>query len=103
MTTITAQEAKVKIQELVNGTIYSVLFVKKDGSDRLMNSIKGTSKGVNGVGLKFDPSEKQLLPVYDLQAARKDPENPNRAWRMVNLSTIKEITCGGIKFQVKQS
>lgn len=102
MNTITAQEAKQKIQELGNGTIYSVLFVKKDGSDRLMNSIKGTKRGVTGVGLKFNPEEKELLPVYDLQAAKKDPENPNKAWRMVSLSTIKEITCGGIKFTVTQ-
>lgn len=102
MNTITAQEAKQKIQGLGKGTIYSVTFIKKDGSLRLMNSIKGTKRGVNGGGLKFDPKERDLLPVYDLQAAKKDPENPNRAWRMVNLSTIKEVTCGGIKFQVKQ-
>ena len=103
MNTITAQEAKQKIQEMENGTIYSVTFTKKDGSLRLMNSIKGARRGINGTGLKFSPEERDLLPVYDLQVAKKDPENPNRAWRMVNLSTIKEITCEGIKFQVKQS
>lgn len=65
-----------------------------------MNSIKGTKRGVNGVGLRFDPKVKNLLPVYDLQAAKKDPENPNRAWRMINFSTIKEVTCGKVKFQV---
>ena len=102
MTEITIQEAVQKIQELPNGTIYSVLFVKKDGTDRLMNSIRGTSRGVKGVGLAYDPAEKGLLPVYDLQAAKKDPENPNKAWRMVNLESIKEIKCGGLTFQVKK-
>lgn len=102
MTTISAQEAKQKIQELENGTIYSVTFIKKDGSVRLMNSIKGTRRGVTGEGLKFDPKEKNLMPVYDLQAAKKDPENPNKAWRMINLSTIMEVAFGGTKFQVTQ-
>jgi hypothetical protein len=102
MNTISAQEAKQKIQDLKNGTIYSVTFVKKDGSIRLMNSIKGTKRGVTGVGLRFDPKEKDLLPVYDLQAAKKDPENPNKAWRMVNLSTLMEVTFEGTKFQVTQ-
>jgi hypothetical protein len=100
MTSITAQQAKQKIQELSNGTIYSVTFIKKDGSRRLMNSIKGTRRGVTGVGMKYDPKEKDLLPVYDLQLAKKDPENPNKAWRMVNLNTISEIVCGGIRFEV---
>ena len=102
MQEITIQEAVQKIQDLPNGTIYSVLFVKKDGTDRLMNSIRGTSRGVKGVGMAYDPAEKGLLPVYDLQAAKKDPENPNKAWRMVNLESIKEIKCGGLTFQVKK-
>jgi len=100
MNEITIQEAVKKIQELPNGTIYSVLFVKKDGSDRLMNSIRGTSRGVKGVGLAYDPAEKGLLPVYDLQAAKKDPANPDKAWRMINLETVKEVTCGGMTFKV---
>ena len=47
---ITRQTAKQMISELKNGTIYSVTFIKKDGSVRLMNSIKGTGRGVKGVG-----------------------------------------------------
>jgi hypothetical protein len=103
MITITAQEAVQKINSLQNGTIYSVLFVKKDGTERLMNSIRGTRRGVNGVGLAYDPAAKGLLPVYDLQVAKENPDTPEKAWRMVNLRTIKEVTCGGIKFKVEQS
>lgn len=100
MLTIKVSEVGQKIQELKNGSIYSVKFIKKDGTERLLNSIKGTSKGVVGTGLKFDPSKKGLLPVYDLQAARKDPANPNRAWRMINLQTVKEIACNNERFTV---
>jgi hypothetical protein len=93
MKNIKRNEVISMIANLKAGTIYSVLFTKKDGSERLMNSIKGTSKGVSGEGLRYDPSTKQLLPVYDLQAAKAQPEAPEKAWRMVNLATIKELKC----------
>lgn len=97
---ITRQQAKTMIDDLSNGTIYSVTFVKKDGSIRLMNSIKGTKKGVKGVGLKFDPEEKGLIPVYDIQLAKKDPANPDRAWRSVNVNTLKEVCINKERFAV---
>lgn len=97
---ITRQEAKSMLDNLDNGTIYSVTFVKKDGSIRIMNSIKGTKRGVKGVGLKFDNEEKGLIPVYDIQVAKKDPENPNKAWRMVNVSTITEVCINKERFEI---
>lgn len=88
--TITAQEVKPLLQGLKNGTIYSVTFVKKDGSIRLMNSIKGTRKGVTGEGLKFNPEDKGLIPVYDLQLRNKGEEE-SKCWRMVNVNTVQRI------------
>lgn len=99
---ITRQEAKQMISELKNGTIYSVTFIKKDGSIRLMNSIKGTQKGVKGVGLKFDAEEKSLIPVYDIQLAKKDPSNPEKAWRMINVATLQKIVVNHQEYHVEQ-
>jgi hypothetical protein len=98
--TITINEGVEKIKSLPAGTIYSVTFVKKDGSLRLMNSIKGTHRGVKGVGLSYDPAEKGLLPVYDMQLAKKDPQNPGKAWRSINLNTIKKIKCQGEEYEI---
>ena len=53
------------IHNLKNGSIYSVKFIKKDGTERLMNSIKGTSKGVTGVGKKFNDEE--LAEDYSIE------------------------------------
>lgn len=97
---ISRLRAKEMISELKNGTIYSVKFIKKDGSVRLMNSIKGTQKGVKGVGLKFDAEEKSLIPVYDIQLAKKDPANPDKCWRMVNVNTITEVCINKENFYV---
>lgn len=83
-------QAKELLNNLKNGTIYSVKFTKKDGTERLLNSIKGTKKGVKGVGLNYDPSSKNLIPVYDLQLKRNGVEE-SKCWRMVNTSTLKEV------------
>ena len=93
--------AKEMLSEMKNGTIYSVTFVKKDGSLRVMNSIKGTSRGVKGVGLKYDAEDRGLVPVYDIQIAKKDPTNPEKAWRMVNISTITNVCVNKENFEVE--
>lgn len=97
---INRAEVEQMISNLANGTIYSVSFVKKDGTKRLMNSIKGTSRGVKGVGSKYDTKSKGLLPVYDLQLAKQNPENPDKAWRTVNINTIFELTVNKEKFEI---
>lgn len=99
MKVIPRQQAKEMISSLKNGTIYSVTFIKKDGSVRLMNSIKGTQKGVKGVGLKYNTEEKNLIPVYDIQLARKG-EVENKCWRMVNINTLTEVCVNHENFQI---
>lgn len=91
MKVIPRREVRNKLASIKSGTIYGVTFIKKDGTKRVMNSIKGTHKGVTGEGLKFDAEEKGLIPVYDLQLARKgEPEN--KCWRMVNVNTVESIS-----------
>lgn len=62
-----------------NGKIFSVTFVKKDGTIRKMTARLGVKKDIKGVGLSFDPTAKQLVVVFDMQ---------KRAYRMINLQTI---------------
>jgi hypothetical protein len=88
-----------KIRDLKNGSIYSVKFVKKDGSIRTMNTIKGTSKGVKGVGMSFSPESRNLIPVYDLQLACKK-QKPEACWRMININTVLSISMNKSKFEV---
>lgn len=62
-----------------NGRFFSVSFVKKDGTTRKMTARLGVKKNIKGVGLKFDPSEKNLIVVFDVH---------KKAYRMINLLTI---------------
>jgi hypothetical protein len=77
-------EKKVEIiREFVGKTqIFSVKFIKKDGTLRQMNCRRGVTKGVKGVGMSYDPFEKNLLPVWDIVKGE---------YRMINISTIQEL------------
>jgi hypothetical protein len=75
---------KQVIQE-TKGKYFSVVFTKKDGSTRRMTARLGVKKGINGKGMSYDPSEKDLMVVWDAQ---------KQDFRMVNLSTIISFKCG---------
>jgi hypothetical protein len=48
-----------------------------------MNAMRGVRKGVKGVGLSFEASEKNLLTVYDMK---------KKGFRHINLSDVLEFT-----------
>jgi hypothetical protein len=62
-----------------NGRFFSVSFIKKDGTTRKMTARLGVKKNIKGVGLKFNPTEKNLIVVFDVH---------KKAYRMINLLTI---------------
>jgi hypothetical protein len=74
-----------KIQTADN-TIFSVVFTKKDGTTRKMICRLNVKKGVNGVGMAYDPIEKGLLPVFDME---------KKGFRMINMKTVTELKIKG--------
>ena len=73
--------------------IFTVTFVKKDGSIRIMNARRGVKKGGKGVGMSYNPTEKDLVVVFDMQ---------KEAFRMVNANTITEIKADKEHYVVKE-
>lgn len=67
------------------GKFFTVTFIKKDGSERVMNARLGVKKYLRGGELKFNPAEMGLIPVYDMGA---------KGYRMVNTNTIKNLKIG---------
>ena len=70
------------------GRIFRAVFTKKDGTERTMVARTGVHKGVNGTGMSYNPESMGLIPVYDMQ---------KKAWRMVNVNTMKSLKCGEIE------
>jgi len=82
----------IEFKEMVNdGKIFSVVFIKKDGSVRKMVARLGVHKHLKGGELKYDAASKNLLPVFDME---------KEEYRMINVSTIQEIKVGGAKIDL---
>ena len=79
------KETLAEIQTAQN-TIFSVTFIKKDGSERTMVARLHVKKGVKGTGMAYNPVEKGLLPVWDMQ---------KNGFRMINLKTVTELKIKG--------
>lgn len=90
MNIITIENA-AKLIKSTNGRIFSASFVKKDGSSREMTCRLGVKKHLKGGELAYDPSEYDLMTVFDLQ---------KNQYRMINLDTITSITVNGIFYSV---
>ena len=90
MKTISKETAKKHIYA-TNGRIFSAVFTKKDAEKRLMNCRLKVKKYVKGVGRKFDPSDKGLIGVFDLQ---KDQH------RFINLNTLESLKIQGVEYLI---
>lgn len=72
--------------------IFTVSFIKKDGSKRIMNAMLGVKKYLKGGELPYDAKSKGLLPVFDLQ---------KKAYRIISLDTVYNIKVDGDEYIVK--
>ena len=91
-TTIKKHHTTLFLQDLrakTNGKIFSVEFFKKNGELRKMNARFNVQKGLKGTGLGYDPLEKGLMPVYDMQA---------KGYRMVTIDNITRLKVNGITY-----
>lgn len=96
---ISQSDAVKLIKGLDNGAIYSVTFIKKDGTERMINSVKGTKLGVVGVGKKYNDEDKGLISVLDLQLVKTGIDHL-KCWRTVRQGTIKEVKANNTVFEV---
>jgi hypothetical protein len=64
-----------------------VKFIKKDGSERVLNGRLGVKKFLRGGEKTVDPSK--FITIYDLQ---------NQGYRNINRDTILEVKLGGELF-----
>lgn len=95
--------SKFKAYELMKGSkgkIFTVTFIKKDGTLRKMNCRLGVKAGLsqdpNKKGMSYNPDEKYLLNVYDVKS--KDEKKKN--YRMVDLNTVMSLKTSGVEYQV---
>lgn len=74
-----------KLKKELKGKFFTVTFTKKDGTLRKMNARLGVTKHLKGGSKGYNDSDFNYLTVFDLG---------KKAYRTVNLSTVKSLTCG---------
>lgn len=78
-------------KNLVGGKIFSVEFIKKDGTIRKMTCRLGVTKHLKGGELTYNAAEKNYLIVYDIKT-----EN----YRTINLNTLQKLTFEGNTYTI---
>lgn len=66
------------------GKFVTVTFVKKDGTERVMNGRLGVKKHLKGGTSTLDPNE--YITLFDVVKG---------GYRAINRKTIKQVTCEG--------
>jgi hypothetical protein len=90
MKTMSRDEVREAIMSL-QGKIFSVHFIKKDNTERKMVCRTGVKKNLTGEGLAFDPIEKNLVSVWDMQA---------NGYRFIPVDRILSIKMQGETYEV---
>lgn len=73
----------------INGNkIFSVEFIKKDGTVRKMRAMLGVKVHLKGGELTYDATEKNYLIVWDLD---------KKGYRTINFNTLRNIKFLGIE------
>lgn len=80
-----------KFKELVGNKIFSVVFIKKNGSERQMTCRFGVKKHLQGGELKYNPASLGYLTVFDMTELD---------YRTVNLNTLISFTYDGVTYEL---
>jgi hypothetical protein len=94
------------VTRLRSGKFVSVSFIKKTtGLLRTIVGRTGVSKGVTGEGLKYDPADKGMIVMYELDPNTLNSKRKNerdKGFRMVTIDRITEFTADGITFRPEE-
>lgn len=80
---------------LKDGSIVNVEFEKKDGTLRSLTGRIGVKRHVTGKGKAFRDEDKDLITIYDMELAQKDPK---RAYRSFKVSKLRSLKHKGVEY-----
>ena len=78
----------------INNKLFSVEFIKADKTKRTMLCKLPTNEKFFAGGDLLGNRE-HLLEVLDVNILKKNKDNPRKAWRSINLTTLTSLKIGG--------
>lgn len=91
--TLTREQLKYILKNS-KGKIITVVFKKKDGSIRVMNTRTGVVKNIKGVGLPYDPEKYGYFILWDMKKGN---------YRTVNANTVTALKSGGKTYTITEN
>jgi len=88
---------KKLIKQSVGEKMFSVSFVKADNTNRTMLCKLPTNKKFFSGGELLGNRE-HLLEVIDVNVLKKNKDNPRKAWRSINLTTLTSLKIRGVEW-----
>lgn len=89
---ITKKEAKHLLNKMRNDNrMFSLEFIKKDGTKRIMLARFNVTKGLTGKGQRYNPADYDLINVYDMNKS---------AYRSVPLNRLLWLRTKGKRYYV---
>ena len=89
---ITKKEAKHLLNTMRNDNrMFSLEFIKKDGTKRIMLARFNVTKGLTGKGQRYNPADYDLINVYDMNKS---------AYRSVPLNRLLWLRTKGKRYYV---
>ena len=85
---------KENIKQSAKNKIFSVTFVKANGNERTMLCKLPTNEKFFAGG-EILGNREHLLEVLDVNILKKNKDNPRKAWRSINLTTLTSLKIGG--------
>jgi len=88
------------LNEMTSGKLFSCEFVKRStGERRIMLARTGVKIGLTGAGSSYSFTEKNLLPVVDMNLYNKT-KDVNKSRRAIPLDGVIWVQIGGVKYWV---
>jgi hypothetical protein len=75
------------------GKFFTATFIKKDGSERVMNARLGVKKYLKGGTLKYNPAEFNYVTVFDMGL---------KEYRTINIDTLKNLKIGKNEYNISE-
>lgn len=92
-TTLTKEQLRYILKNS-KGKIMTIVYKKKDGTTRIINTRTGVKVNIKGTGLKYDPEKYGYVILWDVQ---------KRNYRTVNPSTATRLTSQGKTYTITES
>jgi len=93
---ITREEAKTLIKA-TQGKFFTVTFIKKDNTKRVMNARLGVKTHLKGGVLPYNAEAKGFITVWDPTSK----SGSDSGYRQINVSTISNLKIGRKEYNVK--